>query len=101
MPTTRNPPGDPETDEPTINEVLDAFLQERKIDKATSTYHNNKGHLDHFRAWCDQLGYTHFSELSPHQMLQYKLVLKQDDNKKPKHGRQLLLLNPDLPNVGQ
>lgn len=69
------------TDEPTIDEILNAFLEERKMDKAVSTYRNNKGHLEHFQEWCDTNDLTHFSAFSPHQILQYKLALKQDPNK--------------------
>jgi len=75
MPTTHP------SDEPPINEILDAFLQERKMDNAISTYRNNKGHLDHLRDWCDQRGLTHFSDFSPHQILQYKITLKKDPDK--------------------
>jgi site-specific recombinase XerD len=78
--TTTNPLSDESTVR-TVNEVLDAFLEERKISKATSTYYNNKGHLDHFRNWCAGQSLENMRDLSPHQMLQYKLVLKGDDEK--------------------
>lgn len=79
MPTT-TPHAEP-PDEPPINDVLDSFLEERKVDKAASTYYNNKGHLEHFREWCQTRNLSTMGELSPHNLLQYKIVLKKDNTK--------------------
>jgi integrase len=79
MTTTESPPGSP--DKPSIDDVLDAFLEERKVDKAASTYYNNKGHLEHFRGWCVTADISTMTELSPHSLLRYKLILKKDDTK--------------------
>jgi site-specific recombinase XerD len=64
-----------------IEDVLDAFLQERKVANAASTYYNNKGHLTKFQDWCDQQNIRTFGELTPQHLRQYKLSLKKDPNK--------------------